>query len=131
MRRAIEALMAIFTDVSQRRLCKALGQPRSTQNYQCKIKDDEPALVKEVISLAKEYGRYGYRMITGLLNSGGWNVNHKRVERIWRREGLKVPQKQPKRRHLWLNDGSCVRLRANHKNHVWSYDFVRDITHNG
>ena len=131
MRRAIEALMAIFTDVSQRRLCKALGQPRSTQNYQCKIKDDEPALVKEVISLAKEYGRYGYRMITGLLNSGGWNVNHKRVERIWRREGLKVPQKQPKRRRLWLNNGSCVRLRADHKNHVWSYDFVMDRTHNG
>lgn len=131
MRRAIEALIAVFTDVSLRRLCKALGQSRSTQNYQCKIKDDESALVKDIISLAKEYGRYGYRMITGMLNSEGWNVNHKRVERIWRREGLKVPQKQPKRRRLWLNDASCVRLRADHKNHVWSYDFVMDRTHNG
>jgi transposase InsO family protein len=88
-------------------------------------------LVKEIINLAKEYGRYGYRMITGLLNLSGWGINHKRVERIWRREGLKVPQKQPKRRRLWLNDGSCVRLRPRYKNHVWSYDFVMDRTHNG
>ena len=108
-----------------------LGQPRSTQQYQCHIKDDEPLLVKAIIGLAKEYGRYGYRMITGMLNWEGWRVNHKRVERIWRREGLKVPKKQPKRRRLWLNDGSCVRLRPEHKNHVWSYDFVMDRTHNG
>jgi transposase InsO family protein len=108
-----------------------IGQPRSTQNYEYQIKDDEPVLVKEIIHLAQEYGRYGYRMITGMLNNNGWQVNHKRVERIWRREGLKVPQKQPKRRRLWLNNGSCVRLRARCKNHVWSYDFVMDRTHNG
>ena len=77
-----------------------------------------------IIELATQYGRYGYRRITALLRQEGWQVNHKRVEWIWRREGLKVPQKQPKRRRLWLNDGSCIRLRPEHKNHVWSYDFV-------
>jgi len=123
--------MAAFAEASQRRICRLLGQSRSTQDYQCRIKDDEPVLVKEIINLAKEYGRYGYRMITGLLKLTGWDINHKRVERIWRREGLKVPQKQPKRRRLWFNDGSCVRLRPSYKNHVWSYDFVMDRTHNG
>ena len=88
-------------------------------------------LTKAIIDLATEYGRYGYRRVTALLHRQGWQVNHKRVERIWRREGLKVPQKQPKRARLWLNDGSCIRLRATHPNHVWSYDFVMDRTHNG
>ncbi len=88
-------------------------------------------LTKAIIDLATEYGRYGYRRVTALLNRQGWQVNHKRVERIWRQEGLKVPQKQPKRARLWLNDGSCIRLRATHPNHVWSYDFVMDRTHNG
>jgi transposase InsO family protein len=83
----------------------------------------------EIIQLALKYGRYGYRRITALLQQNGWQVNHKRVERIWREEGLKVPQKQPKRGRLWLNDGSCVRLRPTHRNHVWSYDFVADRTH--
>ena len=77
------------------------------------------------------YGRYGYRRITALLRNEGWHVNHKRVWRIWRQAGLKVPQRQPKRGRLWLNDGSCVRLRPEHKNHVWTYDFVFDRTHNG
>ncbi len=81
--------------------------------------------------MACRFGRYGYRRITELLNHEGWKVNHKRVERLWRREGLKVPKKQPKRRRLWFNDGSCVRLRAEYKNHVWSYDFVADRTHDG
>ena len=81
--------------------------------------------------MTRSYGRYGYRMITGMLNNSGWHVNHKRVERIWRREGLKVPQKQPKKGRLWLNDGSCVRLRPEYPNHVWSYDFVQDRTHDG
>ena len=124
-------LQIVFVDITERRLCKIVGQPRSTQDYHCRIKDDEPVLVKAIIELAKQYGRYGYRMITGMLRWEGWRVNHKRVERIWRREGLKVPQKQPKRRRLWLNDGSCVRLRPRYKNHVWSYDFVMDRTHNG
>jgi transposase InsO family protein len=88
-------------------------------------------LVARIIELAKEYGRYGYRRITALLRREGWRVNHKRVERIWRREGLKVPKKQPKRGRLWLADGSCIRRRAEHRNHVWSYDFVFERTHDG
>ena len=81
-------------------------------------------LTKAIIALAEQFGRYGYRRITALLRRDGWHVNEKRVYRIWRREGLKVPQKQPKKGRLWLNDGSCVRLRPEHQNHVWSYDFV-------
>jgi transposase InsO family protein len=84
-----------------------------------------------MIQLASSYGRYGYRKVTALLREEGWWVNHKRIERLWRQEGLKVPQKQPKRRCLWLNDGSCVRLRPTHKDHVWSYDFVADRTSDG
>ncbi len=92
---------------------------------------DEERLTEDIIELTREFGRYGYRMITGMLNNSGWHVNHKRVERIWRREGLKVPQKQAKKGRLWLNDGSCVRLRPERPNHVWSYDFVQDRTHDG
>jgi transposase InsO family protein len=95
------------------------------------VKDDEPLLVARIVALAGEYGRYGYRRITAMLRAEGWTVNHKRVERIWRQEGLKVPMKQPKRGRLWLNDGSCVRRRAEYPNHVWSYDFVMDRTHDG
>ena len=84
-----------------------------------------------MIELAEQYGRYGYRRVTELLRRRGWRVNHKRVERLWRREGLKVPHKQPKRRRLWFNDGSCVRKRPNDRDHVWSYDFVHDRTHDG
>lgn len=93
--------------------------------------DDEARLRARIVELAEQYGRYGYRRVTGLLVNEGWQVNHKRVGRIWREEGLKVPQKQPKRRRLWLNDGSCVRLRPQYPGHVWSYDFVQDRTHNG
>ncbi len=85
----------------------------------------------DVVKLAGRYGRYGYRRVTALLRAEGWQINHKRVERIWRQEGLKVPMKQPKRSRLWLNDGSCVRRRAKYPNHVWSYDFVMDRTHDG
>ena len=95
------------------------------------LRGDEEILCAEIVRLASRYGRYGYRRITVLLQNGGWRVNHKRVERIWRREGLKVPKRQPKRGRLWLNDGSCVRLRPAHRNHVWSYDFVSERTHDG
>ena len=105
-------------NVSERRVCRVLGQPRSTQRREKIKKDDEAALTKEIIQLAKDYGRYGYRRITAMLNQRGWKVNHKRVERIWRREGLKVPRKQPKRKRLWFNDGSCIRLKPMYKNHV-------------
>jgi putative transposase len=106
-------------------------QPRATQRHRPAERDDEKPLTRRIIELAAAYGRYGYRRITALLHREGWRVNHKRVERIWRREGLKVPRKQPKRGRLWLNDGSCVRLRPEHKDHVWAYDFVQTRTHDG
>jgi putative transposase len=117
--------------LSERRVCRALGQHRSTQRKIPTTPDDEAALTADIIALALQYGRYGYRRITALLRDAGWKVNRKRVERIWRQEGLKVPQKQPKRGRLWLNDGSCIRLRPEYANHVWSYDFVEDRTHDG
>jgi putative transposase len=117
--------------VSERRACLVLGQPRRTQRYQSVVASDEDALTAAIIRLASQYGRYGYRRITALLRAEGWHVNHKRVERIWRREGLKVPSKQPKRGRLWLNDGSCIRLRPCWRNHVWAYDFVQGRTHDG
>jgi putative transposase len=117
--------------LSERRVCRVLGQHRSTQRKIPTSSDDEAALAADIIALALQYGRYGYRRITALLREAGWRVNKKRVERIWRQEGLKVPQKQPKRGRLWLNDGSCIRLRPEHPNHVWSYDFVEDRTHDG
>ena len=117
--------------MSERRACRVLGQYRSTQRKVPQIPDDEVALTADMIELARQYGRYGYRRITKMLRTAGWSVNKKRVERLWRREGLKVPTKQPKRGRLWLNDGSCIRLRAERPNHVWSYDFVADRTHNG
>ena len=102
-----------------------------TQRYAPQITDEEERLAARVIALATQYGRYGYRRITALLKEEEWQVNHKKIERIWRREGLKVPQKQPKRRRLWLNDGSCIRLRPEHQDHVWSYDFVMARTSDG
>ena len=108
-----------------------LEQCRLTQRYVSYITDGEEKLVARIIELATQYGRYGYRRITAMLRQESWQVNHKRVERIWRREGLKVPQKQPKRRRLWLNDGSCIRLRPEHRDHVWSYDFVMARTSDG
>jgi transposase InsO family protein len=117
--------------VSERRACRTLGQHRSTQRKVPHGREDEDRLTADIIELTRQYGRYGYRRVTVLLGDAGWHVNHKRVERIWRREGLKVPQKQPKRGRLWLNDGSCVRLRPERPNHVWSYDFVQDRTDDG
>ena len=108
-----------------------LGQSRISQRYSPVIRDDEEPLTAAIIRLAGQYGRYGYRRVTALLRTEGWHVNHKRVERIWRREGLKVPKKQPKRGRLWLNDGSCIRLRPCWPNHVWAYDFVQGRTHEG
>ncbi|MCH7519380.1 MAG: IS3 family transposase [Candidatus Dadabacteria bacterium] len=117
--------------VSERRACRVLGQPRSVQRYQSNKSEEQEVLRGDIVRLASTYGRYGYRRITALLRAEGWVVNPKRVERIWREEGLKVPAKQPKRGRLYLNDGSCIRLRPCFKNHVWSYDFVSDRLHNG
>ena len=117
--------------VSERRARRVLGQHRSTQRRIAKAPDDEATLIADITALALQYGRYGYRRITAMLHQAGWIVNVKRVERIWQREGLKVPSKQPKRGRLWLNDSSCIRLRPEYPNHVWSYDFVEDRIHNG
>jgi transposase InsO family protein len=108
-----------------------LEQARNTQRRNHEVSSEESRLVTDITALATKYGRYGYRRITALLNERGWQVNHKRVERIWRQEGLKVPKKQPKRGRLWLNDGSCIRLRPEYKDHVWSYDFVTARTADG
>jgi transposase InsO family protein len=117
--------------VSERRACRIIEQNRATQRKVINVSSEEEQLVARIIQLAIKYGRYGYRRVTALLKQEGWQVNHKRVERIWRREGLKVPKKQPKRGRLWLNDGSCIRLKPQHKDHVWSYDFVTARTYDG
>jgi len=117
--------------ISERHACRLLGQWRGTQRYQGLFRADEDELTRVIIALASEYGRYGYRRITIELNKAGWQVGKDRVQRIWRREGLKVPQKQKPRGRLWLNDGSCVRLRPERANHVWAYDFVKAMTHDG
>ena len=117
--------------VSERVACRVVGQSRSTQRYQPLSRNDEDALTHAIIALAAQYGRYGYRRVTALLQAEGWSVGKDRVERIWRREGLKIPKKQKPRGRLWLNDGSCIRLRPERINHVWSYDFVAARTHDG
>ena len=118
-------------DISQRRACRAIGQNISTQRYRVKKLTDEDKLTSRIINLAAQYGRYGTPRITAMLLREGFKVNHKRVERIWREQGLKVVKKQKKRRRLWLKDGSTIRLRPEHKDHVWSYDIMEDKTYNG
>jgi transposase InsO family protein len=118
-------------NVSERRACNVLRQSRATQRYLPQVRDDEEPLTRRIIELACVYGRYGTPRMTAMLRQENWAVNHKRVERIWREQGLKVPKKQPKRGRLWLNDGSCVRLRPQHADHVWAYDFVTARTHDG
>jgi len=117
--------------VSERRGCRVLGQVRSTQRRGRYPPNEERQLLRRMVELAMEYGRYGYRRIAAMLREEGWLVNHKRVERLWRLEGLKVPERQPKRGRLWLTDGSCIRLRSAYKDHVWSYDFMMARTSDG
>lgn len=117
--------------ISERHACSALGVHRSSIRRSQKVPDDAEVLTQDIVRLATSYGRYGYRRITALLHSEGWKVNHKRVERIWREQGLRVPQKQPKRKRLYLNNGSCIRLRPLYPHHVWSYDFVADRLSSG
>ena len=117
--------------VSERKACGVIGQLRTTQRYE-KVIDHEGERVRDrILELVKEYGRYGYKTITSMLQLEGFAVGRDRVHRIWQEEGLQVPQKQPKRARLWLADGSCIRLRPTHRNHVWSYDFVSEQTHDG
>jgi putative transposase len=129
-RRAVTLLQRRF-GVSERRACQVASQPRAVQRYIPTVRADEDALTQAIVAHAAEYGRYGYRRVTALLNERGWSVGKDRVQRIWRREGLKVPKQQRPRGRLWLDDGSCVRLRAERANHVWSYDFVHHATHDG
>ena len=129
-RRAADEIQEVLF-ISERRACRVLGQPRSTQRQERVIKTDEEPLKERMVALACDYGRYGYRRVTTMLKDEGWRVNHKRVERLWRQEGLKASQRQPKRRRLWLNDGSCIRPRPLYPNHVWSYDFVAERTTDG
>jgi transposase InsO family protein len=117
--------------MSERRACRLVNQWRTTQRYQPTQLEDEDRLTQSILALASKYGRFGYRRITALLRSAGWRVGKDRVQRIWRREGLRVPAKQKPRGRLWLNDGSCIRLRPTHRHHVWSYDFVDAQTHDG
>jgi putative transposase len=129
-RDAANVLEARF-EVSERRACQVIDQPRASQRYQAKVRDDEAALVKRMLELARAHPRYGYRMITAKLRQEGWQVNRKRIYRLWRREGLKVPQKKRKRRRLGLSGNACHRRRAEHMNDVWCWDFIFDRTTSG
>jgi transposase InsO family protein len=104
---------------------------RTTYRYEPVKLPGEDEVRAEIIETVCNYGRVGYRMVTDMMRNNGRRINHKRVERIWREEGLKLPKKQTKRHRLFLADDSCVRLRPAHRNHVWSYDFVEDKTMNG
>ena len=117
--------------VSERRACRVIGPCRAPPHYVPRRLDDEDALRHRIVALARDYGRYGYLRITAVLRDEGWRVNHTRVERIWRPEGLKVPQKQPKRARRWFADGSCVRRRPAYPNPVWASDCVMDRTQDG
>ena len=117
--------------ISERRACKVIGQIRSTQRYIPVENPEQEVLEQRVVEIAEEFGRYGYRQVTDMLNMEGFDVGKDRVFSIWQREGLKIPQKQPKRSRLWLADGSTIRLRPEYKNHVWSYDFVSDQNYGG
>ena len=117
--------------VTERGACRALSVNRTAYRYEAIRLPDEEEVRTNIIDKACNYGRVGYRMVTAMMRNEGRKINHKRVERIWREEGLKLPQKQEKKRRLWLNNGSCIRLRPEHKNHVWSYDFVEDRTMDG
>ena len=118
-------------EVSERRACQVIDQPRSSQRYVEQPREDEAALVAAMLKLARQHPRYGYRRIAAKLRQAGWRVNRKRVYRLWRREGLKVPKKQRKRRRLGSSENGCVRRRAERAGHVWCWDFVFDRTTKG
>lgn len=118
-------------DTSERRTCKTVGMPRSSQRYVDRPKDNEDSLRLALIRLAKQYGRYGYRKITRLLQIEGWKVNEKKIERLWREEGLQQPKRHKKQKRLYHKDSSVIRLRPKYENHIWSIDFVHDRLSNG
>lgn len=118
-------------NTSERRTCKVIGLARSTFHYKAVPPRDDETLRLAMIRLAKQYGRYGYRKIAELLRIEGWPVNHKRVERLWREEGLKLPDRHKRRKRLYHKDSSVIRLRPQYPNHIWSVDFVHDRLSNG
>ena len=117
--------------VSERRACQVVGQPRSSQRYAPQVPNDEPQLVADMLQAVREFPRYGYRMVTQKLRQKNWTVNAKRVYRLWRREGLKVPKKQRKTRHSGQHATGCDHHPADHPDDVWAWDFVFDRTSNG
>ena len=117
--------------VSERRACRVIEQPRTSQRYQARPRDDERALVKRMLELVRQRPRFGYRRIAALLRKEFWRASATRIYRLWRREGLKVPQKKRKRRRLGKTENGCHRRRAEHKDHVWCWDFVFDHTTSG
>ena len=118
--------------MSQRRACQVLGQPRSSQRYQAKeASEEEKRLLARMHELVRKYPRYGYRFITAKLRQDGWKVNFKRIYRLWRREGFRVPRKTRKKRRLGHHRNGCSRLRAEHRDHVWAWDFIHDRTATG
>jgi len=127
---AVDHAISVF-GVSERRACRALSVNRNTVRSAMNKEEKDNGIRERIVALAEKYGRVGYRMVTSMLRNEGEIINHKKVARIWREEGLKLPHKQSKKKRLWLADGSCIRLRAEHPNHVWSYDFVEDKTVNG
>ena len=130
-RQAVRFLQDRF-GVSERRACRVLGQQRSTQRQPPKkATEEEVRLVARILELVRKHPRYGYRRIWALLRREGWRVNRKRVHRLWRQQGLKVPRKQRKRRRLGSSANSCVRRPAEHKDHVWAWDFLHDRTSDG
>lgn len=116
---------------SERRIYRPLGISRPSIRYEPQPRPDEAPRRAAVIGLAGQFGRYGYRLIHGLMLQDGWQLSRSRVERLWKQEGLKVPRKLPKRGRLWLADGSCIRLRPERPNHLWSWGFVMDRTDDG
>jgi putative transposase len=115
---------------SERRTCREIGVARSTQQYNSRAQNDDD-LRLALIRLAKQYGRYGYRKVSELLAAEGWRVNHKKVERLWREEGLQLPARHKKRKRLYHHDASVIRLRPKYPNHIWALDFVHDKLSNG
>ena len=116
---------------SERRTCRIIGVARFTQQYKSFSNNSDDELRLSLIRLAKQYGRYGYRKIAELLRIEGWKVNHKKVERIWREEGLQLPKRHKKRKRLYHKDSSIIRLRPQYQNHIWAIDFVHDKLSNG
>ena len=118
-------------ELSERRACKVVGQPRSTQRYEVESDGEEQRLRHELREISRQRPRAGYRMAARCLRRGGWRINHKRVQRLWREEGLRVGRKQRKRARLGGAAQGSQRLRAERTNEVWSYDFVQDRTRDG